>query len=102
MDWFVMLHVCSGRFLTFSRVYIASLIKIIPAVVYAASVVIGIGAALLWVAQGAFLTKCSDDETRGRNSGLFWGMFQLSLVDPFLFAELTSVESWETWEHFSF
>jgi len=58
--------------------YIASLVKIIPAVVYASSVVIGFGASILWVAQGAFLTKCSDESTRGRNSGIFWGLFQLS------------------------
>lgn len=66
--------------LLFSKesVYIASLVKIIVPLVYATSVVIGFGAAILWVAQGAFLTKCSDESTRGRNSGIFWGIFQLS------------------------
>jgi len=59
-------------------VYIASLVKIIPSVVYAASTVVGFGASILWVAQGAFLTKCSEESTRGRNSGIFWGLFQIS------------------------
>jgi len=54
------------------------LIKIIPPIIYAASVIIGFGAAILWVAQGAFITKCSDKSTLGRNNGIFWGIFQLS------------------------
>jgi MFS family permease len=49
-------------------------------VVYICSVLIGIGAAILWVAQGAFITRCSDDDTRGRNSGVFWAIFQVSGV----------------------
>eukprot|EP00054_Salpingoeca_dolichothecata_P025026 m.172676 g.172676 ORF g.172676 m.172676 type:complete len:302 (-) comp25221_c0_seq6:687-1592(-) len=61
-------------------IYMASLIKIYRPVVIAASVVIGFGAAILWVAVGVFLTRCSPDGLRGRNSGIFWGIFQLSNV----------------------
>jgi len=58
-------------------VYMISLVKIIRAVVLVMSIVIGAGAAILWVAQGSFLTKISPEDKRGRNSGIFWGIFQL-------------------------
>jgi len=45
---------------------------------YTSSALVGIGAAVIWVAQGSFLTVNSDKENTGRNSGIFWAMFQLS------------------------
>ena len=60
--------------------YMASLIHIIPAVVLVASAVNGFGASLLWVAVGGLLTKCSGRDDRGRNTGIFWSIFQLSLI----------------------
>ncbi|XP_055335100.1 UNC93-like protein MFSD11 isoform X2 [Paramacrobiotus metropolitanus] len=47
---------------------------------YAGSVLVGIGAAVLWTAQGVFLTINSDKTTMARNSGLFWALFQSSFV----------------------
>ncbi|CAG0921942.1 unnamed protein product [Notodromas monacha] len=41
---------------------------------YISSAVLGMGAALLWTGQGSFLTLNSDEETRIRNSGIFWAM----------------------------
>lgn len=41
---------------------------------------LGVAAACLWTAQGAFITACSNDENRGRNSGIFWAMLQSSLL----------------------
>jgi len=61
-------------------VYMASLIHILPAVVLVASAVNGFGASLLWVAVGGLLTKCSGRDDRGRNTGIFWSIFQLSLI----------------------
>eukprot|EP00050_Salpingoeca_kvevrii_P019971 m.92693 g.92693 ORF g.92693 m.92693 type:complete len:439 (-) comp8657_c1_seq2:43-1359(-) len=61
-------------------VFMASLIKIDKAVVLLCSVVIGAGAAILWVAQGAFLVKASAPGTYGANAGMFWGIFQVSNV----------------------
>jgi len=61
-------------------VYMASLIHIVPAVVLVASAVNGFGASLLWVAVGGLLTKCSGRDDRGRNTGIFWSIFQLSLI----------------------
>ncbi|TNM97087.1 UNC93-like protein MFSD11 isoform X2 [Takifugu flavidus] len=46
---------------------------------YAASVLVGLGAAVLWTAQGNVLTINSTDNTIGRNSGIFWAIFQLSV-----------------------
>lgn len=46
---------------------------------YIASVIVGVGGALVWTGQGTFLTINSADETMSRNSGLFWAIFQSSL-----------------------
>ncbi|RXN10728.1 UNC93 MFSD11 [Labeo rohita] len=43
---------------------------------YFTSVVIGIGAAMLWTAQGHFLVENSDASTINRNTGLFWALLQ--------------------------
>merc|ERR1711871_1722851 len=60
-------------------IWIASLTRPdVPAIVILASIVIGFGAAILWVAQGSYLTKQGDDTNRGRLAGTFWGIFQIS------------------------
>ncbi|XP_058797191.1 UNC93-like protein MFSD11 [Phymastichus coffea] len=46
---------------------------------YIASVIVGVGGALVWTGQGTFLTVNSNEETMSRNSGLFWAIFQSSL-----------------------
>uniref|UniRef100_UPI003AABC491 UNC93-like protein MFSD11 isoform X2 n=1 Tax=Centroberyx gerrardi TaxID=166262 RepID=UPI003AABC491 len=46
---------------------------------YTASVFVGIGAAVLWTAQGNVLAINSTDSTIGRNSGIFWALLQFSL-----------------------
>ncbi|XP_039261374.1 UNC93-like protein MFSD11 isoform X2 [Styela clava] len=60
--------------------YIATFIKPMTVTLYLGSVLIGIGAAVLWTAQGNFLTLNSDDHTMGRNSGIFWALLQCSLL----------------------
>ena len=57
-------------------VYMAGLYNVIPALVLALSVVIGLGAAVLWVALGVFLAQNSTATTRGAATGLFWTIFQ--------------------------
>ncbi|CAF4085800.1 unnamed protein product [Rotaria sordida] len=47
---------------------------------YIVSVLIGIGAAVLWTAQGVYLANNSNDLTISRNSGIFWALFQVSLL----------------------
>ena len=60
--------------------FIAQLMKPNNALLYSASALIGIGAAMIWVAQGNFLTLNSDAATMERNSGIFWAMLQCSMV----------------------
>lgn len=47
---------------------------------YGASALIGVGAAMIWIAQGNFLTLNSDSDTVEKNSGIFWAMMQCSLL----------------------
>jgi len=47
---------------------------------YLLSVVVGIGAAVIWTGQGNYLTINSDSETMSRNSGVFWALLQCSLL----------------------
>jgi len=44
--------------------------------IYSMAAVAGFGSALLWTAQGNYLTLSSTTETIGRNSGVFWCILQ--------------------------
>ncbi|CAF4554938.1 unnamed protein product [Rotaria socialis] len=46
---------------------------------YLTSVLLGVGAAILWTAEGAYLAANSDEHTTSRNTGVFWALFQCSL-----------------------
>lgn len=48
------------------------------ALLYGMSVLVGIGAALIWTGHGQYLTENSNNETMSRNAGLFWAIFQMS------------------------
>ncbi|OXB57841.1 hypothetical protein ASZ78_008276 [Callipepla squamata] len=60
----------------FYSLYIAVFIQPSTWSFYTASVFIGIAAAVLWTAQGNCLTINSDENTIGRNSGVFWALLQ--------------------------
>ncbi|XP_015227572.1 PREDICTED: UNC93-like protein MFSD11 isoform X1 [Cyprinodon variegatus] len=47
---------------------------------YLTSVLIGVGAALLWTAQGSFLVENSEASTINRNTGMFWALLQCSML----------------------
>nr|XP_061805812.1 UNC93-like protein MFSD11 [Nerophis lumbriciformis] len=47
---------------------------------YLTSVLIGVGAALLWTAQGQFLVENSEASTINRNTGMFWALLQCSML----------------------
>lgn len=59
--------------------YIAMFISPMTWSFYTASVLVGIGAAVLWTAQGNVLAINSTDSNIGRNSGIFWALLQFSL-----------------------
>jgi len=59
------------------------------------SVIIGFGAAILWIALGVFITENSTPKTYATNTGLWWSIFQVNniignLVTYFVIANLTS------------
>ena len=58
--------------------YIAQLLWPNTYLLYISAVVIGLGAPVIWTSQGNILSLNSDDETISRNSGVFWGMLQMS------------------------
>uniref|UniRef100_A0A914IB87 UNC93-like protein MFSD11 n=1 Tax=Globodera rostochiensis TaxID=31243 RepID=A0A914IB87_GLORO len=44
---------------------------------FSSSALLGLGAAVIWTAQGKYLALNSTEETAGRHSGLFWALSQL-------------------------
>ncbi|XP_060064212.1 UNC93-like protein MFSD11 [Ylistrum balloti] len=60
--------------------FILSFLKPMTWALYTGSVLVGLGAAILWTAQGNFLTINSDSNTVSRNSGIFWALLQCSLL----------------------
>lgn len=56
--------------------FIASFLYPLTWLLYLMSALLGIAAAVMWTAQGNYLTLNSTDETMARNSGLFWALFQ--------------------------
>lgn len=61
-------------------VFVAGFFIMDEIMLYSASALLGVGAAFIWTAQGAFLTVNSDSKTMARNSGIFWAMLQSSLL----------------------
>lgn len=60
--------------------YIGANIKVIPPILLSVSAVMGVGAAVLWTAQGAHLAQSSDPGEMGKMSGLFFAIFQVNQV----------------------
>ncbi|XP_041473415.1 UNC93-like protein MFSD11 [Lytechinus variegatus] len=75
--------------------FIASFLHPIAGVLYSLSALLGLAAAVIWTAQGNYLTENSNEQTMGRNSGLFWAMLQCSLLfgNLFFFLELEGMTS---------
>lgn len=65
--------------------FIAAFLK--PAVwsILGSSVILGLCAAVLWTAQGAFITANTTTANRGAYSGIFWALLQNSLLIGNLF-----------------
>lgn len=58
------------------RIFIASFLSPATWALYLVSVIIGLGASIIWTGQGVYLTHNSDDSTMSRNSGIFWALLQ--------------------------
>jgi len=59
--------------------YIAQLLYPNTYLLYTSAAIIGVGAPVIWTAQGNFLSLNSDDDTISRNSGVVWAMLQCSI-----------------------
>merc|ERR1712193_410946 len=56
-------------------------LKPTPLFMYISSALLGIGAAVIWTAQGNFLhLQSTDEDSMSKNTGIFWCMFQCSLL----------------------
>eukprot|EP00730_Choanoeca_flexa_P005767 TRINITY_DN12019_c1_g4_i4.p1 TRINITY_DN12019_c1_g4~~TRINITY_DN12019_c1_g4_i4.p1 ORF type:complete len:430 (+),score=70.69 TRINITY_DN12019_c1_g4_i4:104-1291(+) len=60
--------------------FIATFLKPAQWSILGASALVGVGAAVLWTAQGNFLTINTTEENRGQMSGIFWALLQCSLL----------------------
>lgn len=76
------------------NIFIAQFLVPVTWGLYAASVAIGVGAALIWTGQGNFLTINSNSTTMSRNSGIFWAMLQCSLIwgNIFVYVQFQGLE----------
>lgn len=69
----------------FFRFFIATFLFPLTWLLYLGSVVIGVGAAVIWTGQGNYLTLNSSKDTMSRNSGIFWALLQCSMFFGNLF-----------------
>lgn len=69
-------------------IYSASFIYPTTIMFYTAAILIGLCAGPLWAAQGNYLANNSDEETSGRNAGLFWSMLQSAVLFGNIFVYL--------------
>ncbi|XP_063713115.1 UNC93-like protein MFSD11 isoform X2 [Symsagittifera roscoffensis] len=69
--------------------FIAMFFFLITWVFYALSALVGLGAAVLWTSQGAYLSMNSNADSISVNSAIFWALFQAAngggLIATFLF-----------------
>lgn len=72
--------------------FIASFLYPTAAWLYVASVLVGLGAAVIWTAQGNYLTTMSEPENMSRNSGIFWAQLQCRSVNDD--GRRSRVENW--------
>ncbi|KAL5019175.1 hypothetical protein ScPMuIL_004897 [Solemya velum] len=69
--------------------FILQFLKPMTWALYLGSVLVGLGAAMVWTAQGNCLTVNSDAETVSRNSGIFWALLQCSLLFGNMYSHFT-------------
>lgn len=60
--------------------FLVSFLWLSSFLLYLMSAVQGIGAAILWTAQGTYLTLNSDSSTMSRNTGIFWTISNISML----------------------
>lgn len=63
------------------------------AFVISAGAILGLGAALLWTAQGAIITSYPSETNKGKYIGIFWGIFNMGAV---LGAIIPTILNWNS------
>ncbi|XP_055329395.1 UNC93-like protein MFSD11 [Paramacrobiotus metropolitanus] len=61
-------------------IFVSTFIRPLVSTLFAGVVILGVGQAVLWTSEGVFLSLNSDKETIGRNSAVFWALYQTSLL----------------------
>lgn len=72
--------ICMALGLLTYSLFIASLVSKFTPLVYFASCLLGIGASLLWTAQGTYIVKATDEKSYGANSGFFYSLLSAGSV----------------------
>ncbi|OQV20215.1 UNC93-like protein MFSD11 [Hypsibius exemplaris] len=65
--------------------YVACFLRPLAVTLYVGSAVLGTGVGLVWLVQGYFVMANSTHLTMGRNTGIFWALYQSSLISGNLF-----------------
>ncbi|GAU99681.1 hypothetical protein RvY_10642 [Ramazzottius varieornatus] len=75
--------------------FVSTFIRPLAVTLYGGAITLGIGQAMLWIAEGTFLSMNSDKETIGRHSSIFWALYQTSLLwgNLFFFYEMLSQDT---------
>ena len=61
--------------------YIVMVFYPFPMLEYISTIIIGFGAALIWLAQGHFIyLQSSNEEEMSRNTGIFWSLYQSHVI----------------------
>ena len=74
--------------------FIAQLLYPNDILLYSFSALLGLGSALIWIAQGNFITLNSDKDTIERNSGIFLAMMYASNLfgNAFVFVAFRGID----------
>ena len=77
----------------FSILYTATFLWPQKILLYTSSVLMGLGASLLWTGQGKYLIDNSDASKISRNTAIFWSIFTISLFggNLFVYCMLTGI-----------
>jgi MFS family permease len=54
--------------------------NLIKAMLIVTSILVGLGAGILWVSQGNYLSECATDEKKGFFNGYFWAFFMSAMI----------------------
>jgi len=76
--------ILAGAFTTFCAKYEIENALCQPSAIFflncASAILVGVGAAILWLSQAVYVNECADEKTKGLFNGLFWSIFQTAQI----------------------